>query len=244
MSRSVTFMTIDDAEHYTPEQRKAIVAAYPAHEREARAKGIPVLGSGRVFPIAEEMIRVDPFPIPTHWPQINGVDFGYDHPFAATNCAWDRDADVWYVCKEYREREATPHTHAASVKPWGGWIPCAWPHDGLQHDKGGSCEQLAGQYRTHGLDMLNEHATFDDGSNGVEAGILDMLERMQTGRWKVFSTCGAYFGEFRLYHREDGKIVKIQDDLLSSSRYALMMKRHAIVKPHGGWKQPTSKWIV
>ncbi|TIU30025.1 MAG: terminase, partial [Mesorhizobium sp.] len=37
MSRHVTFMTIDDAAHYTPQERAAIVAAYPAHEREARA---------------------------------------------------------------------------------------------------------------------------------------------------------------------------------------------------------------
>lgn len=51
MTRHVTFMTIDDAEHYTPQQRAAIVSAYPAHEREARARGIPVLGSGRIFPV-------------------------------------------------------------------------------------------------------------------------------------------------------------------------------------------------
>ncbi|HEY6019152.1 MAG TPA: terminase family protein, partial [Candidatus Paceibacterota bacterium] len=50
----VTSMTIDDVDHYTPEQRAAIIASYPAHEREARAKGIPTMGSGRVFPIDEE----------------------------------------------------------------------------------------------------------------------------------------------------------------------------------------------
>lgn len=227
-------MTIDDAEHYTAEQRSAIVAAYPAHEREARAKGIPVLGSGRVFPIEEERIRIEPIPIPLHWAQINGLDFGYDHPFGAVNCAWDKDADCFYITKEYRERLATPHTHAASVKPWGSWIPCAWPHDGLQHDKGGSCEELASQYRNHGLEMLAEHATHPDGGYGVEAGIFEMLERMQTNRWKVFSTCGAWFGEFRLYHREEGKIVKLQDDLMSASRVALMMKRFAMTKPDGG----------
>lgn len=223
-------MTIDDAEHYTPEQRKAIVDAYPAHEREARALGIPILGSGRIFAIEEERVRCEPFPLPPHWPQINGLDFGWDHPFAGVNCAWDRDADVFYVCKEYREKEATPHTHAASIKPWGDWVPCAWPHDGLQHDKG-SGEALKTQYQSQGLAMLAEKASWPDGSNGVEAGLMDMLERMQTGRWKVFSTCGSWFGEFRLYHRDDGKVVKVQDDLISASRYALMMKRFAKVKP-------------
>lgn len=236
-------MTIDDAAHYTPAQRKAIVDAYPEYEREARAKGIPVLGSGRVFPVSEESIRIQPIPVPSHWPQVNGIDFGYDHPFAAVNCAWDRDADCFYICKEYRERLAGPHTHAASVKPWGDWVPCAWPHDGLQHDKGASCEQLAAQYRVHGLDMMMEHATHAEGGNGVEAGLSDMLERMQTGRWKVFSTCGAWFGEFRLYHREDGKVVKLQDDLISASRYALMMKRFSQVKK-STWAQPSSKWVV
>ena len=229
MNRNVTFMTIDDVDHYTLEQRSGIVAAYLPHEREARAKGVPVLGSGRVFPVPEETIRCEPMAIPPHWAQINGLDFGWDHPFGAVNCAWDRDADVFYVCKEYRERETTPVFHAAAIKPWGEWIPCAWPHDGLQHDKG-SGEELARSYATHGLNMLPERATFEDGANGVEAGVLEMLERMQTGRWKVFSTCGAWFGEFRLYHREGGRIVKLNDDLISASRYAFMMRRFATTK--------------
>ena len=58
--------------------------SYPEHEREARTKGIPSLGSGRVFPIAEETILCDPIPIPKHWFQIVGIDFGWEHPFAAT----------------------------------------------------------------------------------------------------------------------------------------------------------------
>jgi hypothetical protein len=33
--------------------------------------------------------------------------------------------------------------------------------------------------------------------------------------------------EFRLYHRKDGKVVKEHDDLLSATRYAIMMLRHA-----------------
>ena len=137
-----------------------------------------------------------------------------------------------------------PLTHSGAVKPWGEWIPTAWPHDGLQHDKGGSCEELAGQYRKLGLNMLPERATFEDGGNGVEAGLLDMLTRMTTGRWKVFSTCGSWFSEFRLYHRKDGKVVKINDDLLSSSRYALMMKRHAEVQKIANWSQPDTSYVV
>ncbi|CAB4140976.1 Terminase RNaseH-like domain containing protein [uncultured Caudovirales phage] len=230
MSRFVTRMTIDDAEHYTPEQRAAIIASYPLHEREARVKGLPSMGSGRVFPVSEEMVLCDPIAIPPHWPQIVGLDFGWDHPTAATKLAWDRDADCIYVTAEYAQREATPVIHAAAVKSWGTWLPVAWPHDGLQHDKG-SGEQLAELYRAQGLNMLPERATFDDGGFGVEAGVMDMLDRMQTGRWKVFRTCGKWLGEFRLYHREDGRIVAERDDVICSSRYGLMMKRAAITEP-------------
>jgi Terminase large subunit, T4likevirus-type, N-terminal len=47
-------MTIDDVEHYSDDEKQKIIASYPAHEAEARVKGIPLLGSGRVFPVAEE----------------------------------------------------------------------------------------------------------------------------------------------------------------------------------------------
>ena len=50
-------MTIDDALHYTPEERAKIIAGYPAHEREARAKGIPTLGSGRFSPCLTTRLR-------------------------------------------------------------------------------------------------------------------------------------------------------------------------------------------
>lgn len=227
--REVVTMTIEDAEHYTEEERAAIVRSYPAHEREARTKGIPSMGSGRIFPVEEEKIVCDPRDIPAHWPQIVGVDFGWDHPFAAARLAWDRDTDTIYVTAEYRERETTPIIHAAAIKPWGSWLPVAWPHDGLQHDKG-SGEQLQKSYKDQGLNMLSERATFEDGSNSVEAGVMEILQMMQTGRWKVFSTCENWLQEFRLYHRKDGKIVKERDDLISASRYAYMMRRLAKVE--------------
>jgi hypothetical protein len=231
LSRCITRMTIEDAEHYTEQQRADIIASYPAHERDARVKGIPALGSGRVFPISEEQIACDAFTVPRDWAQIVGVDFGWDHPFAAARLAWDRDNDIIYVVAAYRQKETTPIIHAAAIKPWGAWIPCAWPHDGYQHDKGSGLG-LAQQYRDQGLNMLFEHATHEEGGNGVEAGIQEMLGRMQSGRFKVFRHLEDWFGEFRLYHRDDGKIVKERDDLISATRYAVMMRRYAEQPPY------------
>lgn len=234
---NVTSMTIDDAEHYSPEQRKAIVDAYPAHEREARTKGIPTLGSGRIFPITEESVAFDAIEIPKHWPRIGGMDFGWDHPFAAVELAWDRDADIVHVTKAYRKRESTPILHAAALKPWGVWLPWAWPRDGHRETLEGAGIALAKQFEEQGLNTLTDHAQFEPttpggaGSVSVEAGLMDMLDRMQSGRFKVAKHLNDWWEEFRLYHRKDGKVVKENDDLMSATRYALMMLRFAETAP-------------
>jgi Terminase RNaseH-like domain/Terminase large subunit, T4likevirus-type, N-terminal len=243
LSRHVTNMTIDDAEHWTEEERAEVIASYLPHEREARAKGIPTMGSGRVFPIAEEQITCVAFAIPEHWVVIGGMDFGWDHPFAAVRLVWDRDADIVYVTNAYKMRQETPVIHSASIKPWGETMPWAWPHDGLQHDKGSGL-QLKEQYKKQGLTMLKEKATHEAGGFGTEAGVMDMLERMQTGRLKVFSHLAEWFFEFRLYHRQDGKIVKVKDDLMSATRIGLMMLREAQPLKAKSWNQGNSKWVV
>ena len=225
-SVGLVVMTIHDVGHYSAERKAEIIAGYEEHDREARTMGVPSMGSGRVFQVSEADIKIDPFPIPGHWPQIGGMDFGWDHPFAAARLAWDRDTDVLYVTSCYRERKKTPLDHCGALRPWGDSLPWAWPHDGLQHDKG-SGEQLAEQYRKNGLRMIAERATFPDGTNGLEAGVTEMHDRMRTGRLKVFSTCGDWFDEFRTYHRDNGLIVKKDDDLISATRYAMMMRRFA-----------------
>jgi phage terminase large subunit-like protein len=225
----VTQMTIHDALHYTKEQADAIAAAYPPHEREARAMGIPVRGSGRIFPVAESEVSCAAFPIPSHWPRIAAVDFGWDHPAAHVWLAWDRDTDTLYIYDAWSARETPVALQAQTLIGRGAWIPVAWPHDGLQHDKG-SGQQLAAQYKTAGANMLRERATFEDGTNGVEAGVAEMLTRFQSRRLRVFSHLADWFKEFRNYYRKDGLIVKKGDDLMSATRYGVMMRRKAITQ--------------
>jgi phage terminase large subunit-like protein len=232
-------MTIDDAEHISKDRRDAIVARFPEHERDARAMGIPMLGGGRVFPIGESAIKIEPFAIPPHWALIGGMDFGWDHPFAAVRLAWDRDADVVYLTHEYRIKEQTPVVHTAAIKGWGTELLWAWPHDGHQHDKG-SGVTLASQYRKAGLRTMTSHATHPDGGYGTEAGVMAMLDRMKTGRFKVFTSCQNWFDEFRHYHRLKGLIVKERDDLLSATRVAIMELRRARSPDMRGRSQATA----
>ncbi|MCK6452446.1 MAG: terminase family protein [Alphaproteobacteria bacterium] len=222
----------DDAPHLDRAARAQLEAAMPEHERQARITGAPMLGSGRVFAIAEGEIVIDPIELPGHFPRICGVDFGIDHPFAAVWLAWDRDADCVFLYDEFRRANEVPAVHAEAIKRRGAWIPVSWPGDGLQRDKG-SGQALRDLYFEHGLSMLPKPASYGDArGRAVEPGVLEMLERMRTGRWKVFRTCAAWLEEFRAYHRKDGRIVKHRDDAISASRYALMaMARHATTKP-------------
>ncbi len=228
--RNTTVMTIDDALHYSASEKQRILASYQPWELEARAFGRPILGSGKIFPIARDVIACEPFTFPNHFAQINGIDIGWDHPTAAVNLGYDRDSDIVYVAKTFRRKESTPMQIAPSLLEWGAWIPWAWPHDALQHDKNAGY-QTSQLYSDHGLKMLPERATWPDGSNSVEAGVIDMLERMQSGRLKVFNTCDDWFQEMDLFHRKNGQIVKINDDLLSATRYAIMMLRYALTEP-------------
>jgi phage terminase large subunit-like protein len=239
-SRYLVMAGWDDILHLSETTKRELLASTPAYLREARSRGVPTLGSGRIFTVSEDDIKLPAFEIPRHWPRLCAIDFGWDHPFAAVWLAWDRDNDTIYIYDCYRQREATPVIHAASIKPRGTWIPIAWPHDGFQHEKGSGIE-LAKQYRAQELNLLPNHAQFvDEGSDGetratrtsVEAGLIGMLDDMQSGHLKVFSHLNNWFEEYRIYHRKDGKVVKLMDDLLSASRYGWMtIKQFGIVEP-------------
>ena len=229
--------TWDDAPHMTKEVRDQILQALPPHERKMREKGIPQLGSGLVFPIAEDDIVCDPIDIPTHWPRLCGLDFGWDHPTAAVWIAWDRDSDIAYVYDSYSMRQEAVPIHASAIKSRGNWIPVIWPMDGRQADKG-SGKSLTEQYRTEGLNMTREHFTNPpsqgqkDGTGGVsvEAGIMEIYTRMQTKRLQIFRNQSKLLEELRMYHRKDGKIVPVHDDVISAMRYCVMSLRKARIK--------------
>ena len=217
-----------DAAHLSKEVTDQLLQAMPEHERDMRSRGEPTLGSGVIFPVADENISCEPFPIPRHFQRINAIDFGgFDHPTAVVFIAYEQDTDVAYIYDIHKERKLLPVVHAEAIKARGSWIPTMWPHDGHQKDKG-SFIGLAVQYEGFGVKMHPEHFTNPDGGIGIEPGLMSMLERMQTGRLKVFSHLAAWFQEKRSYHRKDGEIVKLNDDLMSASRYGLQMKNFAV----------------
>ena len=59
-SQALYHATWDDAKHLNEDVKKEILAALPPHERDMRSKGVPILGSGLVFPVSEEDLEVEP----------------------------------------------------------------------------------------------------------------------------------------------------------------------------------------
>lgn len=218
----------DDAPHLSAKVKEDLLASFPAHQREMRTKGVPMLGHGRIYDLAEDSITCEPFAIPQHWFVIDGMDFGWDHPQAQVQLVWDKDQDCFYLTKAWKKERVQPSSAWAAVKTWAENVPTAWPLDGLQTEKGSGLQQKR-YYEDAGFKMCGTHATWADGTNGVEAGLLEIRDLMEQGRFKVFAGLRDWFDEFLQYHRdENGKISKTRDDLLDATRYAYMMRRFAI----------------
>jgi phage terminase large subunit-like protein len=220
----------DDAPHLTDSVKETLLESFPPHQRDMRTKGIPMLGHGRIYDLSEDYVVCDPFEIPPHYMIINGMDFGWDHPQAQIQLAIDLENDNFYITNSWKQSRVSPNEAWGSVNKWAKDVPTAWPMDGLQTEKGSGKQQKA-YYMEAGFDMLGVHATWHDGSNGVEAGLFEILDLMRKGKFKIFRGNRELINEFLQYHRDDkGKIVKTGDDLLDAMRYAYMMRRFAIQK--------------
>lgn len=240
--RGYVQMAFEDALHLGPKDMEEMKSKYPEYQWRARIDGLPMLGSGQVFLTPELALKFDPgMDIPMHWLKLWGLDFGIGHNFAAALCLYDPETDVFYVYKTYRVANAIPITHVDALLRISGETPVAWPQDGTQRDKGGAnaSETLADQYKKLGLRMLPSHATWPSGGYSTEAAVLEMQQRMADGRFRVASDLGDWFEEYRMYHRETVKetgasvLVKRDDDLLSATMKAVMMKRFGRTGPIG-----------
>lgn len=218
----------DDAPHLSEDVKTTLLESFPVHQRDMRSKGVPMLGHGRIYDMSESFITCDSFEIPKHWFVINGMDFGWDHPQAHIQLAWDKDGDEFYITNAWKQRQTLPEVAYGAVKCWAKDVITAWPLDGLQTEKG-SGKQQKKYYEEAGFEMCHKQATWVDGSNGVEAGLFEIRNLMQKGKFKIFSGLRGVFEEVGQYHRDEkGKIVKARDDLLDAIRYAYMMRRYAV----------------
>lgn len=207
---------IDDATKREIEQNT------PPHLRGARMRGEPSLGAGAIYPVDPDDIRITPFEIGARPWLRRG--FGFDPGWNRTGAVWgayDNDNDILYLYNEHYLGQREPSVHADAIKARGNWIP------GFADYAGRSIEgvRVIERYRELGLTLTNA-------DKAVEAGILEMHQRLSSGRLRVFSTMANWFDEFRIYHRDEkGKIVKQHDHLMDATRYLVMSIPQMITRP-------------
>ena len=188
--------------------------AMEPHMRDARSKGIPVLGAGVIYPVPESVVVEEPFDLPDYWPRAYGLDVGWNRT-AAVWGAWERETDTVHVYAEHYMGQAPPAVHASAIKAKGPWI---W---GAIDPASAGSGQIDGKklrqvYTAEGLNLI-------DADNAVEAGIHACYQRMAAARLKIFRTCRNLITEYRIYRRdENGKVVKENDHALDAMRYLIM----------------------
>jgi hypothetical protein len=170
-----------------------------------------------------------------HWRWGWGIDYGIDHPFAAALTAHDPDADCFHVVAEYRASGEKVEQHCAAMEKIEKGIlgrameiPTAWPHD--MGSRNSNLEPIKDLYARFGRKMMRESASLP-GLKGTEARslegtIAEIDARERCGAWKVSRRCRYYFEERRMYHRKEGDVVALHDDVLCAARYAFMMRRN------------------
>jgi phage terminase large subunit-like protein len=238
--RGVVKVGIVDVEGKTQAEIDSVIGSYEPHEMQARINGEIMMGEGAVFEgINEDMISypaIEIGKIPLWWRKIWAIDFGIGHPFAAVLLGHDPDRDIIFVIHEIKIQDALPQHHIAMMRGIAPEPPVAWPHDGAAREKSSGME-LHDFYRERkgqpGMRMRNSFATMPQGGYSTSAGITEILTRMRQGKFLVFDTCQKWFHEFRSYHRKNGLIVKINDDLLSATRQGVMDIRYAKEVPLG-----------
>lgn len=213
-SKLVVMAGWDDVPHLDEQTKKELLASIPPYQRDARTKGIPALGAGAIYPVPESDFVVDDFKVPEHWLQFYAQDVGWNRT-AVGWFAYDREVDTLYITGEYYRAQAEPSIHATAIRARGEWVPGVIdPAARGRGQKDG--EQLLQIYRDLGLDL-------QVANNAVEAGLLEVWQRLSTGRLKVFRSCQNWLEEKRLYRRDEkGRIVKVNDHLMDLTRYGVM----------------------
>ena len=226
--------------HIPDEDVPTIVAKYNEWERATRLYGADQQGEGSVFETQLDQIKhnLDPATVPSYWPWLWAFDFRHSgaastgHPFAAVLGCHDREDDTIYVMHAVRMM-GMAIDHVAKIKDHPMWdAPISWPHDGGRGASLISGDTIAMTYKKLGLNMRPHHAEFASGGFNFEAGIDAMANRFRARKLLIAAHLYQVFEEYQGYHRSEGIVEKIDDDLLSAIRVLCMDIRNAKTSEH------------
>lgn len=224
----------DGTSHLTDEDREKQRTRFPEYQRDARLRGLPMLGTGLIYPIDDQRLVEPPCQPGKHWRHIGALDIGGGtSPTAWVWFAIDPVPNVWHMLHCYKVVDPRIVIHAGSILANAKHVPFGWPHDANVKTHLGTTKKW--EYQKCGVRMLKDPARFPKimgGGNSPEDGISIIYDMMEEGRLKVAAHLTDWYDEKRTYHRQQGKILKEHDHLMDAMRYAIMCADHAV--PIGG----------
>ncbi|WP_369136405.1 terminase large subunit domain-containing protein [Klebsiella variicola] len=225
--------TWDDAPHLTEEDKARLLAGYPEYQRDMRSKGIPVLGSGAVYPFSEteikgtvtaEQIKSNPYAYKVLW----GCDFGYSSntdadPSTLVLAAYSLEEDRIYIVEEWnskqdakRNRLAHMPDHMASIIKSSLFpdAPLLVPHDGKRQIEGTNTTRIS-EFKRLGVNVL---PTVFEIPFQLTTGAIEKPKHSRSLHWTIQHLCKLFsedklklnveklpvlMSEFRIYQYKD-----------------------------------------
>lgn len=210
----------DSIPHLPVEMQQELLMSYAPHERDARARGIPQLGSGAIYPILEQDITCEPFKIPDNWKRVMGIDVSPQRTAIVWGAINPADGTVYLYSEYYAERLEHPAMIKDAMQSRGKWIPGCIDPAADKLIAPGDGRTFVTYFNEQGIDLVMPRKS----QVGVEAGIYKCRSMLESGMCKVFNTMHKWLEEYRLYRRgDDGKIVKSKDDLMDAFRYMMVV---------------------
>ncbi|EBT2241097.1 hypothetical protein CJH86_05465 [Salmonella enterica] len=236
----------DVPERFPPDQIPKRLAKYPEWQRDMRAKGLPVVGKGAVFPFADSDIEIHDFdinPLP-HWRVIAACDLGHvADPTTIVIAYHDTDNDQYIIAKEWvldqdeEERSARGIARTLLNSEFRN-VPLQVPVDGGRNsDATETVAKLLIEYGVNVIpstfknptqyDLDHIYKTSSRHPRQIEPGLAIMRDLNSKGQLKVSNACGEWFKEKHIYsYKYNERTHELgyagSDHVIDASRYAIM----------------------
>lgn len=147
------------------------------------------------------------------WPRVAAIAPDGDGVIGAVWLAYERDTDTVHCYDACLFDRLHLAVSAEGLNARGRFLPVAWPaKQALFKD----------EFLNRGVNMMHDAA--DDSDAMAEIISRTMLERMQTGRWRVERRLTEWLDQFAKAQRIEGPVAKATGiPLMAASRYALQM---------------------